>query len=131
MSWAEKIFANTLFIVDLERSKAFYAQVFEKSPIFEDAVSVVYQFGELLINLLSETEAIELIDPAKVASIGDGSRFQLTIHVNDVDAHAKRLKELGVQLINGPMDRPWGIRTLLFADPDGHLWELAQRTSKD
>ena len=125
MSWAEKIYANTLFVADIERSKAFYAQVFDKSPIFEDEASVVFQFGELLINLLSQKEAIELIDPIKVASLSNGSSSQMTIQVNDIDAHAKRLKEMGVTLINGPIDRPWGIRTVLFADPDGHLWELA------
>jgi lactoylglutathione lyase len=32
----------------------------------------------------------------------------------------------GVELINGPLDRPWGQRTACFADPDGHLWEVAQ-----
>jgi len=125
MSWAERIYANTLFIADIERSKAFYSQVFEKSPVFEDEASVVFQFGELLVNLLSQKEAIELIDPVKVASMSHGSRSQMTIQVNDVDAHARRLQDMDVTLINGPIDRPWGIRTVLFADPDGHLWELA------
>jgi lactoylglutathione lyase len=126
MSWAEKIYANTLFVADLEKSKKFYAQVFDKSPAYEDEASIVFAFGELLINLLSESEAVGLIDPAKVGSKNEGSKSQLTIQVGDVDAHAKRLRELGVVLINGPIDRPWGIRTLLFADPDGHLWELAK-----
>jgi uncharacterized glyoxalase superfamily protein PhnB len=29
-------------------------------------------------------------------------------------------------LLNGPIDRPWGRRTAAFADPAGHLWEVAQ-----
>ena len=29
-------------------------------------------------------------------------------------------------LVDGPMDRPWGIRTAAFADPGGHIWEIAQ-----
>ena len=29
-------------------------------------------------------------------------------------------------LINGPLDRPWGVRTITFADPGGHIWEIAQ-----
>ncbi len=28
-------------------------------------------------------------------------------------------------LLNGPQDRPWGRRTAAFADPAGHVWELA------
>jgi catechol 2,3-dioxygenase-like lactoylglutathione lyase family enzyme len=126
MSLAENLFANTLFIADLEVSKKFYSTVFEKSPVFEDEYSVVFKFGELMINLLSQNEAPSLIAPARVATMSSGSRFQLTIQVDDVDTEAHRLQRLGIPLINGPMDRPWGIRTLLFADPDGHLWELAQ-----
>ena len=122
MSWAEKIFANTLFISDLEISKEFYSKVFEKSPVFEDENSVVFQFGEVLINLLSQSQADSLIAPARVATKESGSRFQLTIQVVDVDAQVQRLQNLGISLLNGPMDRPWGPRTALFADPDGHLW---------
>jgi lactoylglutathione lyase len=32
-----------------------------------------------------------------------------------------------VALLNGPMDRPWGPRTLSFRDPFGTTWELASR----
>ena len=126
MDFAEKIFATTLFVSDLEDSKEFYEKVFDKTPVFEDANSVVYKFGEILINLLKESEAPSLIEPAVVATKESGSRFQFTIQVSDVNSQADRLLSLGIALINGPTDRPWGVRTLLFADPDSHLWELAQ-----
>jgi len=35
----------------------------------------------------------------------------------------------GVGLLNGPVDRPWGMRTASFTDPGGHIWELATRQS--
>jgi len=120
-----KLFATTLFIADLARTKDFYSKAFEKSPVYEDANSVVFQFGESLINLLVETQAPGLISPAKVATQEGGSRAQMTVQVEDVDAHVARLRSLGIDFVNGPMDRPWGIRTALFADPDGHLWEFA------
>ena len=126
MSWAKQIFAITLFVSDVESSKNFYAKVFEKSPIFQDENSVVFQFGESLINLLSQSEAPAMIAPAHVAGKESGSRFQITIQVDDVDLQAARLKELEIYMLNGPLDQPWGVRTVLFADPDGHLWELAQ-----
>ena len=126
MTWADKIFANTLFVSDIDVSKAFYSKVFEKSPVYVDEHSSVFAFGNLMVNLLADSQAPGLIEPALVATKDSGSRFQLTISVDDVDAHAERLTTLGVPLINGPMDRPWGIRTLLFSDPDGHLWELAK-----
>ncbi len=126
MSFANQIFATTLFVADKDVAKSFYERVFEKNPIFEDENSVVFKFGETMINLLADTEAPGLIAPAPVAPQESGARSQFTIQVDDVDAQAVRLAELGVPLINGPMDRPWGIRTLLFSDPDGHLWELAK-----
>ena len=33
----------------------------------------------------------------------------------------RRLVSRGVELLNGPMDRPWGIRTASFRDPRAHL----------
>ncbi len=48
-----------------------------------------------------------------------------TIEVDDVDAVCARLADRGVELLNGPMDRPWGIRTASFRDPGGHIWEIA------
>jgi mannose-6-phosphate isomerase-like protein (cupin superfamily) len=26
-----------------------------------------------------------------------------------------------------PMNREWGVRTASFTDPDGHIWEIAQK----
>jgi catechol 2,3-dioxygenase-like lactoylglutathione lyase family enzyme len=39
--------------------------------------------------------------------------------VDDVDAACAELAQLGVPLIDGPVDRPWGIRTASFTDPAG------------
>jgi catechol 2,3-dioxygenase-like lactoylglutathione lyase family enzyme len=124
---ASKIDAITLFVEDLERSKPFYQDVFGLSVFFEDANSAVFKFENTLINLLKIPAAIELIKPGVVASREAGSRFQFTIPVDDVDAACAELAAQGVKLLNGPMDRPWGIRTASFMDPDGHIWEFAQR----
>ena len=126
MTWAEKIFAITLFIADAQVTENFYTQIFEKQPIFKDENSVVYDFNGLLINLLIEEEAPDLIGPAHLATKDVGHRFQLTIPVTNLDQRVETLKVQGVQFINGPMDRSWGIRTALFSDPDGHLWELSE-----
>jgi uncharacterized glyoxalase superfamily protein PhnB len=60
-----------------------------------------------------------------VAAPDGGVRFQFTLGVDDVDAKSKELQERGVELLNGPVDRPWGIRTASFRDPGGHIWEIA------
>lgn len=49
----------------------------------------------------------------------------ITLFVDDLEAVLpERLRPA-----NGPMNRPWGIRTAAFADPSGHVWEIAQELS--
>ena len=125
-SWPKGISAITLFVEDLDATKAFYQRVFGLSVVFEDDASAVFSFGNTMINLLKATAALELIGPAAVAPPEAGSRMQFTIDVDDVDAMCAELEGRGVELLNGPMDRPWGIRTACFRDPGGHIWEIAQ-----
>ena len=125
-SWASGIAAITLFVEDLDATKRFYQEVFDLPVVFEDDNSAVFKFGDTLINLLKISEANELIEPAKVANRESGSRFVFTIGVDDVDAMCKKLSARGVKLLNGPMDRPWGIRTASFQDPGGYIWEIAK-----
>jgi catechol 2,3-dioxygenase-like lactoylglutathione lyase family enzyme len=117
--------AITLFTENLERSKAFYQDVFGLPVYFEDGNSAVFELDNTLINLLKTAAAHDLIAPAKVATADAGARSQFTIGVDDVDAVCAELARCGVPLLNGPMDRPWGIRTASFADPGGHIWEIA------
>ena len=118
--------ALTLFVEDPERSKAFYGAVFDVPVVFEDENSAVFQFENTLVNVLARSAADELIAPAPVAAADAGSCFQLTIWVDDADVACEELTRRGARLLNGPLDRPWGMRTAAFADPDGHVWELAQ-----
>ena len=121
--------AITLFVVDPGRSKEFYERVFDAPVVFEDSDAVAFRFDNTLVNLLALPAARDLIDPEAVAAGDDGSRLQLTIWVDDADAAAAQLTERGVSLLNGPMDREWGVRTACFSDPDGHVWEVAQQLS--
>jgi catechol 2,3-dioxygenase-like lactoylglutathione lyase family enzyme len=125
-SWPAGIFAITIFVEDLQAAKEFYQRVFGLPVEFEDDNSAVFKFGTTYINLLKATEAQGLIEPAKVADQEAGSRFVFTIHVEDVDGMCAELAARGVKLLNGPMDRPWGIRTASFVDPGGHIWEIAK-----
>lgn len=127
--WAKSIFAVTLFVEDLQACKQFYQKVFELPVTFADdeGHSAVFTFGNVLINLLKVSEAPELIDPERVAAPDAGSRFVITVPVDDVDARCETLRSRGVELLNGPVDRSWGPRTASFKDPAGYIWELAQQ----
>ena len=50
--------------------------------------------------------------------------FHYAFEVDDCGAAAKRLTELGLQIVVGPRQRPDGARQVYVYDPDGHLIEL-------
>lgn len=125
-SWAGLVSTITLVVEDLAVARRFYTEAFGVPVVFEDPQSAVVRVGGILVNLLSTTAAAELLAPAAVGAAGGGPRFVLTVDVADVDAVCAALAERGVSLLNGPVDRPWGVRTASFADPDGHVWEIAQ-----
>ena len=119
--------AITLFVDDPRRSQSFYQEVFDLPVIWEDEDSAAFRFENTIVNLLKIPAARDLIEPGSVADRETGSRFQLTIWVDDADAVSADLATHGVELLNGPMNREWGMRTASFADPDGHIWEIAQK----
>jgi lactoylglutathione lyase len=116
--------AITVFVEDLGACREFYAAVFGVDPMFSDDQSTAYRFGGTVLNLLQVAAADELLAPAAPGQPG-GPRYVLTIEVDDVDVTSTLLAQRGVTLLNGPMDRPWGIRTASFVDPAGQVWEIA------
>ena len=50
---------------------------------------------------------------------------EVVLLVEDVDAEAQRLRAAGATILNGPVDRPGGHRTVQVEDPDGFVVELA------
>lgn len=123
--WASTIQAVTIFAEDLAAMSAFYQNVFDMPVVFEDENSVVFRIGPTMINVLAIAEAPSLIEPASVANRDAGARYQFTVGVDDTDAMVAQLEAKGVTFLNGPINREWGLRTAMFADPSGHLWELA------
>ncbi|NJD26681.1 MAG: VOC family protein [Chloroflexi bacterium] len=124
-SLSPNVGAITLFVEDPRRSKAFYRGVFDLDPIYEDEEAVAFRLENVTLNLLVRSSANELVTPSHVAQPGSGSQFELTIEVANADEACATLKARGVTLLNGPIDRPWGVRTAAFADPDGYVWEVA------
>jgi catechol 2,3-dioxygenase-like lactoylglutathione lyase family enzyme len=126
-SWAQRVFAITLVVEDLDAAREFYGRAFELPEHYFSGDSAVFKFGDLLINLVEADKGPGLLDPVPVAPPESGVRVQLTVPVDDVDAVATGLVARGVELLRGPEDRPWGPRTASFRDPAGHVWEIAQR----
>ncbi|HVU92620.1 MAG TPA: VOC family protein [Jatrophihabitans sp.] len=124
-SWAAQLNAVTLFVDDLPAARQFYRDVFDLPVHFEDPNSAVFKFGSVLINLLDVRAADELVAPATVGDVRAGVSAVMTIGVDEVDSVVDIVTARGAELLNGPMDRPWGVRTASFCDPAGHVWEIA------
>lgn len=51
-------------------------------------------------------------------------KLALWWQVRDVDAEVARLADAGVEVVEGPVDKPWGLREARVLDPDGLLLVL-------
>jgi catechol 2,3-dioxygenase-like lactoylglutathione lyase family enzyme len=45
--------------------------------------------------------------------------------VDDVDTEFDRIDGLGAQWLFGPTTQPWGTRSMMYRDPEGHLVNVA------
>lgn len=108
---------------DLERSVAFYRDVLGLRFKFQRSGYAEFDTGPVRFGLFDRSKLPELLGRQPPAGGPDGEVLFL---VDDVDAEADRLRHAGVPILSGPVDRPWGHRTLHLEDPDGHVVELAQ-----
>lgn len=127
--WEKQIGAINLIVGDLESSKAFYETVFGLPLQHEDEETAMFRFGDTYLFLQrGSTRQVGPDDDAlRLANTGVGA---FVIFVDDVDAVAAELADRGVAPISGPADRDWGMRTLTFAGPGGHTWEITQQLTQ-
>jgi predicted enzyme related to lactoylglutathione lyase len=53
---------------------------------------------------------------------GTSESVSVWLQVRDVDAVGHELEEAGVDIIEVPTDKPWGLREMQIRDPDGLSW---------
>ena len=57
-------------------------------------------------------------------TVGEFSLGQIVGARADVDALLEQARSAGATVTDEPHERPWGIYSGYFRDPDGHLWEI-------
>jgi catechol 2,3-dioxygenase-like lactoylglutathione lyase family enzyme len=122
--WDREIGAITLFVPDLARATEFYQEAFGLQADCPDPDTAMFKFKNVCVFLHKAAAPQDLV-PEVMAEAQKGAG-QFAIIVADVDAVCSELTARGVEVITGPADRPWGMRTVTFADPAGHIWEIAQ-----
>jgi uncharacterized glyoxalase superfamily protein PhnB len=60
----------------------------------------------------------------KTAAEAGGVTIGLYLIVEDVDAHAKRARAAGAEIIDGPDDKGYGGRGYSARDPEGNVWSF-------
>lgn len=111
-----------LYVRDLAASIAFYRDVVGLEFKFEDAGYAEFA-TEVTRFALYEQRRADWLTNSRTAP---GPAAEVVLMVEDVDAEARRLRELRATILSSPADRPWGHRTLHVADPDGFIVEFAQ-----
>src|SRR5215208_767691 len=82
----------TLFVEDQLRSKEFYEQIFDVAGVDEGHVTVLFQFDNLFLRLLSHEEAeSEMLGQVPVGDARAGTTVQLAFRVEDADTLCREL----------------------------------------
>ncbi|MGH6926576.1 MAG: VOC family protein [Propylenella sp.] len=115
----------TLGVADLDRSLRFYEALGWKRGNKNPSVAF-FQLNGMILALWSRTEL------AKDARIDDEGRpfggIALAYNARskaDVDAVLSEAKRAGARILKPAEDTFWGGYSAYFADPDGHIWEVA------
>lgn len=128
----------TLAVANLDRALAFYRDglglptqgVIGTEWVGDDstpagAIALFELQGGLLLALYPRTELAKDANIALAPPIpGEFSIGHLVSSRAEVDALLARAQAAGATVADQPHDRPWGIYSGYFRDPDGHLWEI-------
>jgi uncharacterized protein len=133
----------TLAVADLERALAFYrdglglptqgvvaAEIAGDETHPAGAIVIFELDAGLLLTLYPRSELAKdaEIEPGPARS-GEFSLGQLVPSRAEVDSVLRRAEAAGAT-VTAPHDRPWGIYSGYFRDPDGHLWEVIHNPSR-
>lgn len=124
----KRIWAN-LAVTDLTRTEKFYTALgFKRNGTHGSGELVSFSFGEagfvinfFLNDVLKANLEIELADPHRAAEVV----FTLSANGSEtVDKWALEVEKAGGQLISRPSAFGEGYYGFLFADPDGHRFNV-------
>ena len=131
-----RIHVITLAVADFERSLAFYRALGLQSAgvtATEFAGDETHAAGTIVMFHLDDGQILALYprrELAKDAGIAPGparsgefSLGQIVATRQEVDALLAKAEAAGAP-VTERHDRPWGIYSGYFRDPDGHLWEI-------
>jgi hypothetical protein len=116
----------TLGVADLERARRFYEDGLGWRRGNDHPEVAFYQIGGAVLALFGRDA---LAADARVAAAGSGfggvALAYNTRTREEVDAVLAEAEAAGATILKPAEDAFWGGYSGYFADPDGHLWEIA------
>ena len=140
-----RIHVVTLAVADLDRALTFYRDgmgfptegligtEFQGDEGTPDGATAVFQLdGGLMLSVYPRSElAKDAGVPLTEAKPGEFSIGHAVATRTEVDEVISQARAAGAAVIDPPHDRPWGIYSGYFQDPDGHLWEVLWNPALD
>lgn len=140
-----RVHVLTLAVADLDRSLAFYRDglgfategligtEYEGDEHSPDGTTAVFHLdGGLMLSIYPRTElAKDARVPLASPNPGELSIGHVVATRAEVDEVVAQARAAGATIVDEPHDRPWGIYSGYFQDPDGHLWEVIWNPALD
>jgi uncharacterized protein len=116
----------TLGVANVAKAKAFYEALGWRPSSASQEQIIFFQLSGVVLALFDRNH---LADDATVAPAGDGFRAVTLAHnvgsEAEVDAALAHAERAGARIVKPASKVFWGGYSGYFADPDGHLWEVA------
>lgn len=117
----------TLVVKNLQQSGDFYRDVLGMQEIERPNFGFPgrwFQSGKTQIHMNVEGEEAGRAGLPSLGASLPSRGFHYAFEVDNCDAAADQLQQLGIEIVTGPRSRPDGARQLYIYDPDGHLVEV-------
>ena len=120
----QRVSVVTLGVDDVARSRAFYTALGWEPALEPDGRVIFFQAGGLVFALWARED----MEAETGVSGGRPGAAMLAYNVGtdgEVDELLAAATAAGGDVVAGPRRMEWGGYSGSFADPDGHLWEVA------
>lgn len=130
----QRLSVVTLGVADMDRARRFYEGGLGWRRANSHAEVAFYQLGGMVLSLFSraglaeDAGLAEASSPSRTDSNGHFGGVSLGLNLagrDEVDAVMAEARLAGARILKPAQEAFWGGYHGYFADPDGHVWEIA------